>query len=112
MFRWWCFDAGKEVEVMAIAWFLTKAKSSKGWQSLDFGADQRFVSIQNNHLLDIWATKMGRALDDDQTNKKGLVEQIKRAPGLIVRWKAGRREFDQFMEHHLRDDQAEIMSLV
>jgi hypothetical protein len=56
--------------------------------------------------------KMGRALGDDQTNKKGLVEQIKRAPGLIVRWKAGGREFDQLMEHHLRDNQAEIVCLV
>jgi hypothetical protein len=69
-----------------------KAKSSKGWQSLNFGADQRFVSIQTDHLLDIQATKMGRVLDNDQMNEKGLVEQIKWAPGLIVQWKAGGRE--------------------
>jgi hypothetical protein len=55
---------------------------------------------------------MGRALDDDQTNKKGLVEQIKQALGLIVRWKASGCEFNQLMEHHLRDDQAEIVCLV
>ncbi len=113
MFHWWCFNAGKEVEGLGIAWFSTKAKSSKGWQLLDFGrrqrgqrdgnrsifeADQRFVSVWNDRLLDIQAMKIGQELDDDQMNKKGLVEQIKRALGLIVRWKASGCEFNHLME--------------